>query len=1395
MISDILIENHRRAVGVFANTIEFAGKTFDSGNHSTILVTVNTMLSIMVPAASAQPTVYIDIPIEAISRLESHFKAVESDTQSQGRSEHSQSQSRVVGCLNITLSTCKDSNQLMNYKPCHANAIAMVFDYERDVRTVERALEARRSLPANTISPSLLEYEPMSLHSEAATARSDAADGSLNREASDSTDEQSAKFQELTTIASDSITCMADDDTYYDTTHILGGRHTSAPHIDGETSSGGVIQPKSTQKKQNPPVQIQNNQVSHDDQSNGNVNANIKSSKQPVHNSHPRGSQGSLAEGSVQARIHSGESKVSNDNGSRRGPGTSKVPAAEASGKGSAQQNPSELDPSYGARVERSHTKRLPPVKPTSALAAQYETQEPRIPGRRDSKLSRQLRDIDGRIGKPQPAPSPDQNQSQTHTSNATKKSSVTKQSASTKRLSEPRVIPTSRVDTHNTNTRGPHKTPAKVRFETEKRQPKETSDQTGKESRTDRPPEASMIAKSKDKQGSRIGPTPAITSNSSRPRPKAEVLPAKVSNHASKPETKKRDVHDQDEQVDWSEAFQTDNGSDFAQPGAKNKTTKKRSMPTKPKKGKTGLSQRMEALSTKPTLTPMTGKPTRAAALKANKRIQGLADQVDEERHTPKKSPVENAPNPKSSSRHVKNPIKPSETSKKASSGHQEEHPLRPSNSRPLARKPKVFTLPENLPDDGEYQEEQALDSVQRRGISPDAALLTAADHNSPQGETMNPPSITPIGSTTIGIAASPKAIEDTVTKVDRQQPCDEAPVEQKATNSPINDIAGDISDFQHPSHPKLEALVPQAAQAFMASTSGHKIVPGDVINVSVDVPIASAQSEQNSKEVMLNGEAEGDDGDLGHDVFDDFEEFDDLALPKPSLPIVTKHDASLSEEPHLSKGNRQQQQNQASREEETKAPPAPTKKRSIVSKLQAALSPIPALQSREEGRETKRRNLAAQHVQESGDIRAPMQNPTANIPHELPKEGNPEARQKRPSQEADPRQAKKSKVAGSTPQDGSHLAQAEIQTPHKKLLTISKKPNLIHFDASGPRNQGIQSTKKTKAPAQTTLPSLHADPLSEANQRNKRKVPDLADDGLVAPRHSQNGKRLKINHRNPGVAEEDVDTQVKKPTSSSTDGQTRVHSSQSSRVDEYGSPLPFHHSRKSSLAIPKAAAAIVKISPPLSAVSDTEDLVTFLVQLDPNVEPKLPVARHSAQPTLAECKPIVASNRKHRPSSPNAAGSIISDMTAHTVQPSGNFIGLQTNDVVVPQRPKDPFIEMTQDRPVSKFMETLRKSSITHGRKEEARRNKEDGDEHTRGNDPDKTLIGEPGSPGDEDSSTTSGSSASSHSSNSQKHPDSEPSEGESDPGDAWNKALRPDQRNIFVQLCEIGHVSAWC
>lgn len=1317
------------------------------------------MLSIMVPARNTQPTFYIDIPLDGISRFESHIKTTESDTQSQHRSERSQSQSRILGCLNINLSTRQDWSQLLNYKPCHASAIAMVFDYETDLRIVERALEARRSVPANTISPSLLEYEPMTLRSETTTARSDSVDDPLNREESDSTEEQSTRSQKLSIIASDAITCMAEEATYDDAMHTLGGRHT-------------------------PPSQVQDKQASPNDRNNGNPNVNTKSAKRPVNNSRPRGSQGSRSEGRVQGRIDNGEFKASNHTGSRRKREISKVPAVETPGKASAQRQPSEHDMPYGSSPERSQTKRLPHVRLPSALAAQRETQQPRVPGHRDSRLSRQLRDHDGRLADSQLAPSPDQNPSRAHTGDPTKRTSVTERSASTKRLPEPRVMPAGR-DTKNTKTRGLPKTTAKLRFGNEKREPKGTSIQKGKESRMDRVPEASMIAESKDKQASRKGFTSAITSNSSRPRPKAEAFRSEVSNHVSKPKTKRTNLHDEEEQVDWSEAFQVDDGSDFALPSTKTKITKNRSIPTKLKKGKTGLTQRMEALPTKLAPTVTTGKPRRAAAVKADKRIQGLADSVEGESDTPKKSPVEKVPYAKPTSSHVESPMKISEKSKRTSLG---DHPLRPANGRSLARNPKALTLSKDLAEGAEYQQGQAPDSVQRR-VSRHPALLTATESVSPQAKTMNPDIITPIGAAPIDSAASPEVIANTVNKPDRQQPSHEAPMGHRATDSLVNEIAGDISNIQHLSDPKLKALAPQIAQTFTASTREQYPIPDDVSKVTFDVPTPIIQPEHNSKKVMIDDEAGDDHGDLGSGVFADFGGHEELVQGRPPPPMVTQDGPSLSQKSSFWKGNRQQQQDQASREEETKVFLAPTKKRLIASMLEAALSPIPALQSQEEESEPRRKIHAAQRIQDFGETRAEVQEPNANISHDIPKEDNSKARQKRPSGEMDPRQAKKSKVAGSKPHISPHMARAQIQTPKKKLLAVSKKPNLIHFDASGPRNQGVRSTEKSKAPAQTPVPSRHGGPPSEATQSHKRKLSDAVDDSSVAARHHQPGKRLKIDHSNP------IDMQVKKPIVPSTNRQMRVHSSQNSRVDEFGSPLPFHHRGKSSLVIPNATAPVVKISPPLNEVSDTDDLVDFPVEFDTKVEPKLPVAQHGTQPKLTECKLIVASNRKHRPSSPNAPGSIITDMTAHTVQPSGHFLGLQTNDVVVPQRPKDPFIEMAQDRPISKFMETLRRSSITHGQKEEANRSKQNDDKDNRNNDPDKTLIGEPGSPGDDDSDTTSGSSSSSHSSDSQHQSNAEASDDESEPHDAWKKALKTHQRDIFDQLYEIGHVSACC
>ena len=238
----------------------------------------------------------------------------------------------------------------------------------------------------------------------------------------------------------------------------------------------------------------------------------------------------------------------------------------------------------------------------------------------------------------------------------------------------------------------------------------------------------------------------------------------------------------------------------------------------------------------------------------------------------------------------------------------------------------------------------------------------------------------------------------------------------------------------------------------------------------------------------------------------------------------------------------------------------------------------------------------------------------------------------------------------------------------------------------------------------------------------------------------------------------------------------------------------MPYHHLRRTSLLIPVVAFQNTESLPALRSDYDA-DYSNFHMDDMEVPEPKLPVIPHNTLPPIAESKAILASNTKHRPSSPNAPSSIISELAAHQLQSSGHFVGNQTNSVVGPSNPQDPFTEAAEDRPNTKFMDILRKSSEMQGKEEKMSQGKHhrEGapDRDRKREDPDKTLIGESLSQDEHESSTASGSSSRSHSSNPQRQADVEPSDDGSDPGSDWLKALRADQRGTFDALYEITHV----
>ena len=189
---------HRSEVSAFAHMIRFPDVTFEMEDESSILVTVNTMsmLSIMIPGTPTRSMMYLDVPFDRMSEI-SPIKS-DSQSQSQGRSQHSQSQTVIPCCLEINLSNHHGWSHLVNAKTRPADSITMVFDYQDDAKAINQALLARKSVPLQTVSPDDLEYEQMDQPTQAITWLSDPIDASLNRQDTDVGSEARPDPQQLT---------------------------------------------------------------------------------------------------------------------------------------------------------------------------------------------------------------------------------------------------------------------------------------------------------------------------------------------------------------------------------------------------------------------------------------------------------------------------------------------------------------------------------------------------------------------------------------------------------------------------------------------------------------------------------------------------------------------------------------------------------------------------------------------------------------------------------------------------------------------------------------------------------------------------------------------------------------------------------------------------------------------------------------------------------------------------------------------------------------------------------------------------------------------------------------------------------------------------------------------
>ena len=437
---------------------------------------------------------------------------------------------------------------------------------------------------------------------------------------------------------------------------------------------------------------------------------------------------------------------------------------------------------------------------------------------------------------------------------------------------------------------------------------------------------------------------------------------------------------------------------------------------------------------------------------------------------------------------------------------------------------------------------------------------------------------------------------------------------------------------------------------------------------------------------------------------------------------------------------------------------------------------------------------------------------------------------------------------------------------------LVASKKPLVIGFSASGPRNQGTISTKKSKIPKQSktgasdpvesgehqisnaVIDQVEADfipnqetlePTSDEIQTSvkvpgtaqrrdrtspsqkqhreiasavafgevqiqdkgaaKRKLAQFVDD--PAPwEHEQLSKRQNRDSRTPPTAQNHQPEKLPGLYSTLVYDRPMRLSSQNTRVNENGSPMPFVVNRDEGREADEQ----------YSDHDDGEDALAearleeqTVLQDDEVVlaEPILPlvplVSANSASDSKPKAYQSLTNNTKQVPSSPHAY-SAFGSMPPHHLYHDGEIVNAETKEFIVRSEPQDPFLDpflSASQKPPNAFMDALRRLTVSAAKIPTSAPNDLKNPSavimHQNadvGEDPDKTLV-EPHSKKKRRQVQVSESSSNLQSgSSTQASQSSEPPEEESEPETVtrWRKGLEPHQDNMFECLLTISHVS---
>lgn len=424
-----------------------------------------------------------------------------------------------------------------------------------------------------------------------------------------------------------------------------------------------------------------------------------------------------------------------------------------------------------------------------------------------------------------------------------------------------------------------------------------------------------------------------------------------------------------------------------------------------------------------------------------------------------------------------------------------------------------------------------------------------------------------------------------------------------------------------------------------------------------------------------------------------------------------------------------------------------------------------------------------------------------------------------------------------------------------------VSNRPLVIGFSSTGPRNQGTISAKKPELPkdvetgrpdavelckndarnptisqveagfasvgkalqipsegvqhdlktADDVQPKVRDSPQQKGSEHleivnvvaaQKRKLAPFLDEPAPGE-HEQLSKRRKQDIETPPTAHSHRPAMLPDISPAVVHDRSQRLSSQNTRVNENGSPMPFYITHNDDMAAEeqlsdeddgKDALAEARLEEQRVLQDDDFILPEPILPLRP------PASAISAPQTRATAYQSLSNNIKQVPSSPHAP-SAFGTMPPHHVYHSGEIVNVETNESIIPVKPQDPFLGATQ-KPQSSFMEALRKSTEIAAKRAVHGVNKKRGPDGVVMRqalnvveDPDKTLV-EPNLSINHRHVHVSDNSSSSQSGSSTQV--SEPDESSEEEGDTeaeakWRKQLEPHQENMLECLLKISHVSS--